>query len=379
MQTTDVVVIGAGIVGSSAAYYLTRAGVEVTLIDRRLPIVGGAATQACAGGVRQQGRAPIEIPLAIYSINLWTHLEAELDTDLDYRQEGMTVVTDEETLIPLLSKRVKEEQSLGLDIKMVEGTDLHDLIAGLSPQMTAGSYCPTDGHADPMRTINAFIGAARRLGARVKWQCPAEGFVIENDRITAVKTPQGNIGCRYAILAAGYWSRSIAASVDIDLPFQFFPLQMMVTARRPPVLSQVLGWMGHGISLKQVPSGGFVIGGGWPGHGDPENYQTYLRPGSMTKSAQTAVDLFPSLSSIPIVRGWVGIEAFCEDEMQIVGPVSSPDGLFLAAGFSGHGFAIGPGVGSLIAEYVTAGHLSDMIKPFGIERFKNKVRRKAYD
>lgn len=377
MQTTDVVVIGAGIVGSSAAYYLARKGVEVTLVDRRFPIASGAATQACAGGVRQQGRATVEIPLAIYSINLWTHLEAELEADLDYRQEGMTVVTDDGALIPLLSKRIKEEQSLGVDIKMVEGADLHDLIEGLSPQMTAGSYCPTDGHADPMRTINAFIGAARRLGARMKWQCPAEGFVIENDRITAVNTPHGPLGCRYAILAAGYWSRSIAASAGIDLPFQFFPLQMMVTARRPPVLNQVLGWMGHGISLKQVPSGGFVIGGGWPGHGDPEKYQTYLMPGSMTKSAQTAMDLFPSLASIPIVRGWVGIEAFCEDEMQIVGPVSFPDGLFLAAGFSGHGFAIGPGVGALIAEYVTTGHLSDMIKPFGIERFKKKGAEKS--
>ena len=372
MQTTDVVVIGAGIVGSSAAYYLAREGVEVTLIDRRFPITSGAATQACAGGVRQQGRLAVEIPLAIYSINLWTHLEAELDADLDYRQEGMTVVTDDEASIPLLSKRVKEEQSLGLGIKMVEGTDLHDLIEGLSPQMAAGSYCPTDGHADPMRTINAFIGAARRLGVRMKWQCPAESFVIENDRITAVNTPHGPICCRYAILAAGYWSQSIAASVGIDLPFQFLPLQMMVTARRPPVLNQVLGWLGHGISLKQVPCGGFVIGGGWPGHGDPEKYQTYLMPGSMTKSAQTVVDLFPSLANIPIVRGWVGIEAFCEDAMQIVGPMPTPDGLFLAAGFSGHGFAIGPGVGALIAEYVTTGHLSDRIKPFGIERFKKQ-------
>jgi len=376
MQTTDVVVIGAGIVGSAAAYYLARAGVKVTLIDRRLPVASGAATQACAGGVRQQGRAPVEIPLAIYSIDLWTRLETELESDLDYRQEGMTVLVDDDVLIPLLSNRIKTEQSQGLGIKLVEGTDLHDLVEGLSPQMVAGSYCSTDGHANPMATINAFIGAARRLGARMKWNCPAESLIIGNDRITAVKTPQGNINCRYAILSAGYWSRSIAAAVGIDLPFQFFPLQMMVTARRPPVLDQVLGWVGHGISLKQVPGGGFVIGGGWPGHGDPENYQTHLMPGSMAKSARTVVDLFPSLASVPIVRGWVGIEAFCEDELQIIGPVSSPDGLFLATGFSGHGFATGPGVGALIAEYVTTGHLSDMIKPFGIERFRDPEKIK---
>jgi len=377
METSDVVVIGAGIVGSSTAYYLAKAGVEVTLIDRRAPIAGGTATQACAGGVRQQGREPLEIPLAIYSINLWTSLEAELEADLCYRQDGMTVVTDDETCIPALEQRVKREQSLGLNIQLVQGSELHDLIAGLSPHILAGSYLSTDGHADPLRTVNAFVDAARRRGARFKWQCPAEGFVINNDKITAVKTRHGNIGCRFAILSAGFWSRAIAASLDLELPFQFFPLQMMVTAGRPPVLDQVLGWLGHGISLKQVPSGGFVIGGGWPGHANPQNYSTRLLPGSMAKSAQTTIDLFPSLAAVPIVRAWVGIEAFCEDEMQIVGPLRSPAGLILATGFSGHGFAIGPGVGSLLAEYVTTGQLSDMIKPFGIERFSKRSEEQS--
>ena len=369
METADAIVIGAGIVGSATAYYLAKAGVDVMLIDRRHPNAGGTASQACAGGVRQQGRDPVEIPLAFYSINLWDDLEAELEADLHYRRQGMTVVTDDESLIPSLAQRVKNEQSLGLAIELVRGPDLHDLIAGLSSRIVAGSYCATDGHADPLSTINAFVGAAGRLGARTKWQHSIERLVIENDRISAVKTSGGTIGCRYAILAAGYWSRSIAASVGIDLPFVYFPLQMMVTARRPHTLDQVLGWIDHGISLKQVPSGGFVIGGGWPGHAIPQTYQTQLMPGSMAKSAQTTVNLFPSLAGVPIVRAWLGIEAFCADEMQIVGPVDSAKGLILATGFSGHGFAIGPGVGSLIAEYISTGRWSDLLKPFGIERF----------
>ena len=369
METADAIVIGAGIVGSATAYYLAKAGVDVVLIDRRHPNAGGTASQACAGGVRQQGRDPVEIPLAIYSINLWGDLEAELEADLHYRRQGMTVVTDDESLIPSMAQRVKSEQSLGLGIELVQGPDLHDLIAGLSPRIVAGSYCPTDGHADPLSTINAFVDSARRLGARTKWQCPVDSLVIENERVTAVNTSAGSIGCRSAILAAGYWSRSIADSAGIDLPFVYFPLQMMVTAGRPHELDQVLGWIDHGISLKQVPSGGFVIGGGWPGHATPQTYQTQLMPGSMAKSAQTTVDLFPSLAGVPIVRAWLGIEAFCADEMQIVGPVGSAEGLILATGFSGHGFAIGPGVGSLIAEYISNDRWSDMLKPFGIERF----------
>jgi sarcosine oxidase subunit beta len=373
VKATDVVVIGAGIIGSSTAYYLAQKGVDVTLIDAGGPLSSGTATQACAGGVRQQGRVPSEIPLALYAIKLWTGLEDELDADLQYRQGGMTVMVADETLIPRLQERVALEQSLGLDIRLIQKQELHDLIPGLSNHMLAGSYCPSDGHADPMRTISAFTVAAGRLGAHMHWYCPAESLVVEKHKITAVKTAKGKIACRQVVLAAGMWSKAIAATAGLDLPFQPFTLQMMVTAPRPPLLDQVLGWLGHGISLKQVPAGGFVIGGGWPGHGDPHTYQTRLYPGSMAKSAKTAVDLFPSLAGVPVVRAWVGIEAFSTDEMQIIGPVADIDGLILAAGFSGHGFGIGPGVGALIAGYLGNDQLPDLLRPYSIERFKPDV------
>ena len=370
MKASDVVVIGAGIIGSSAAYYLAKKGVDVTLIDRGGPLSSGTATPACAGGVRQQGRFPSELPLALYAIQLWTGLEAELDHDLHYRQGGMTVMTADETLIPGLQERVALEQSLGLDIRMVQKKELHSLIPGLSARLIAGSYCPSDGHADPMRTISAFTVAARRLGAHMRWYCAAESLVVEKHKIAAVKTAKGNIPCRQVVLAAGIWSKAIAATAGLDLPFQPITLQMMVTAPRPPFLDQVLGWLGYGISLKQVPAGGFVIGGGWPGQGDPDTYRTRLYPGSMAKSAKTAVDLFPCLAGVPVVRAWVGIEAFSTDEMQIIGPVADIDGLILAAGFSGHGFGIGPGVGSLIARYLVSDQLPDLLRPYSIERFK---------
>lgn len=369
MQSAEIVVIGSGIIGSAATYYLAKAGADVILVDRAGPNTGGTASQACAGGVRQQGRAPDEIPLAIYAMGLWAGLEAELEADLHYRRDGMTVMTDKENLIPLLQERVAVEQALGLDIRLIQKKELHDLIPGLSPRMITGSYCPTDGHADPMRTIDAFTMAADRLGARVKWQCPVERIIIEKDKVVAVETAGERINCRQVVLAAGYWSRSLAATAGLDLPLTPCTLQMMVTARRSHKLDQVLGWLGHGISLKQVPSGGFVVGGGWPGYGDPDTYRTHLFPGSMAKSAKTTIDLYPALAGIPIVRAWVGIEAFCKDEIQIVGPVPSVGGLVLATGFSGHGFGIGPGIGALIAQCITTDTVPAMLKSFNFERF----------
>ncbi|MBT8371625.1 MAG: FAD-binding oxidoreductase [Deltaproteobacteria bacterium] len=377
MQSAEFVVIGSGIIGSATTYYLARAGADVILVDRAGPNAGGTASQACAGGVRQQGRAPEEIPLAIYAIGLWDGLEAELEADLHYRRDGMTVSTDDENLISVLQKRVSTEQALGLDISLIPQKELHELIPGLSSRMIAGSYCPTDGHADPLRTIDAFVRSAQRLGARVKWQCPVERIITTKDSVAAVQTSGEQINCRQVVLAAGYWSRALAESVGLDLPLTPYTLQMMVTARRSHKLGQVLGWLGHGISLKQVPSGGFVIGGGWPGYGDPEAYRTHLLPGSMAKSAKTMVDLYPALAGIPVVRSWVGIEAFCKDEMQIIGPVPKVKGLVLATGFSGHGFGIGPGVGALIAQYLTTGTMPAKLKPFGYERFNKDVGEKG--
>jgi sarcosine oxidase subunit beta len=375
MNSAEVIVIGAGIVGSSTAYFLAKAGLPVTLIDSRGPIGTGAASQASAGGVRHQARMPVEMPLALHAIRLWKTLGEELDADLEYRQDGMTIVTDEEPLIPRLEERVKQEQSLGLDIRMVYGKDLHALIPGLSPRVLAGSYCPVDGHANPMRSTSALASAAKRLGARIAWHCPARSFVIRKKQITAVRTAIGDIPCRHVVLAAGIWSKALAAAAGVDLPFHPFPLQMMVTSRQAHFLDQVLGWLGHGISLKQVPTGGYVIGGGWPGHGDLSSGSTRLMPGSMAKSARTTVDLFPSLSPLPVIRAWVGIEAFCVDEMQVLGPVPNIEGLFLAAGFSGHGFAIGPGVGYLIADYFVSGTLSGLFEPFTIHRFSAQKRK----
>lgn len=369
MKAADAVVIGAGIVGAATAYYLAKAGVDVVLIDRRGAVAGGAASQASAGGVRQQGRVVPEIPLAIRAIELWTGLENELAADLEYRQDGMTVVTEKPELIESLQQRVTRERSRGLDVRLVGERELHDLIPGLSRRMLAGSYCSTDGHANPLRAVGAFCRAAEGLGAGVRWHCPADAIEIRNDHVAAVRTPQGAVACGTAVLAAGMWSRELAGRTGLQLPLRSFPLQMMVSARRPHVLDQVLGWIGRGISLKQVPTGGFVIGGGWPGSGDLDTYETRLLPGSMAKSAWVCAELWPGLAGTPVMRAWVGIEAFCNDQMPIIGPVVRPRGLIVAAGFSGHGFALAPAVGSLLADYVTTGQLPELLRPFGLDRF----------
>ena len=372
VKGTGVCVVGAGIMGAATAYYLAKSGHTVRLVERKGILAGGTASQSCAGGVRHQGRAACEIPLALDAIATWVDLEAELEADIGYRREGMTIVTDDERMVPELEKRVGLERKSGLDIEMVHGQDLLDLIPGLTPAALAGAYCPADGHADPMRTVAAFVRAALRFGVKLDLDCPVLGFGVKGNRVKTVRTLQGDIHCDWVVLTAGAWTPDLAASIGLHLPFRPQGLQMMVTPRYMSTLTQVLGWVGQGISLKQVPSGGFVIGGGWPGEVELDTYRTRLLPGSMAKSARTAVGIFPRLASTTILRAWVGIEAFSPDNLQAIGPAPGLENLFLAAGFSGHGFALGPGVGRLIAKYIGTGELSLLFHPFDPNRFSRQ-------
>jgi sarcosine oxidase subunit beta len=370
VTATDVLVAGAGVIGASIAYHLARDGADVTLLDRARPPAGATASGASAGGVRQQGRVRQELPLALEAIRMWTTLEDELAFDLHYRRGGMTICTDEPTMLPALRARVETERAMGLDIRLVEGEALHRLVPGLSSRIIAGSYCPTDGHADPMRTARAFSLAAERRGARVRFACALTGFRRDAGRIVGAETTDGLLACGTLVLAAGPWTHEVAARGGMPLPMlREGYLQMMVTARRPHALDQVLGWVGKGISLKQVPAGGFVIGGGWPGWGLIDRYETHLLPGSMAKSASTTVGLFPATGCVPVARAWVGAESFCRDDYPVISTLPGHPGLVIAAGFSGHGFALAPAVGARVAEWLRTDRLPDVLRPFDIRRF----------
>lgn len=375
MRAADAVVVGAGVIGASIAYHLARDGADVVLLDRARPPAGATASGASAGGVRQQGRVKPEVPLAIEAIGMWKTLEDELGFDLHYRRGGMTICTDDPAAVPALRARVEAERAMGLDVQLVEGAALHRLIPALSPRIVVGSYCPSDGHADPMRTARAFSLAAERHGARIRFACGVDGLRREAGRIVGVETSEGPVATGAVVLAAGPWTHHVAARGGIALPMlrEGF-VQMMVTARAPHVLDQVLGWVGKGISLKQVPAGGFVIGGGWPGRGDVDAYRTDLLPGSMAKSAATTAALLPVSAAVPVVRAWVGPDSWCRDDYPVISRLPEHPGVLVAAGFSGHGFAIAPAVGRRVAEWLRTGRTPELLRPFDVERFGPAAR-----
>jgi sarcosine oxidase subunit beta len=365
--TAEAVIIGGGVIGCATAYELSRRGVEVVLVEAAT--LASAASGASAGGVRQQGRDPRELPLALRAVRRWPQLSSELEADLHYRQDGNLTLAERPEDVAALERRVARERAAGLDVELLDAVDVRELVPGVAPSVLAASWCKSDGQAMPSLVTHAFARAAARLGARVLQRARVTAIVRRRDKVAAVRTTRGTISCRWVVDAAGAWGAEVAQLAGLSIPVHRRALQMLVSEPVPLRLRPVLGSAHRRLSLKQLPGGAYLIGGGWPGRVDPATRRTWLLPSSLAGNAQAARAVYPPVVRARIVRCWAGIEAITPDEVPIIGPARELEGFIYACGFSGHGFALAPAVGELIAELVTTGGPSLPLDSLSPSRF----------
>ena len=367
MTPCEVVVIGGGVQGASIAYHLTRAGARVTLLERWG--IAAGASGASAGGVRHQGRDLREFPLAFRAIDRWLHLEQELNADLHYRREGHATTIEDGADLPSLQDSGEEQRAHGLDIYLVQGDELRHLIPGVAPSVIAVAYTPHDGHADPTLTTQAFANAAKRQGARVRSGVTVTAISISGGRATGVGTTDGAVAADAVVLAAGAWSMGLAAGIGLDLHCSPDAYQALTTQPMAPHLAQVLGSIRRTISLKQLPDGRYLLGGGWPGQFALNDPRGQVIEANVARNIAEAVAILPDVARAVVQEGWIGIDAHGHDEVPVLGPVDGIDGLVVATGFSGHGFALSPAVGEAIAGLITTGASPIDISRLSLDRF----------
>jgi sarcosine oxidase, subunit beta len=353
-NTVDVLIIGSGITGSSIAYHLARQGQQVLVVEQSEVASSPAASWASAGGVRRQGRHPAEARLAIEAIQRWKTLAEELQADLHYRSGGNLLLAESEAGAKQLATFVQHQQELGFtDVRLLDRQETQELVPGLNEHVLAGSYSPTDGQADPVRTTRAFAAAAQRHGATYWNRTASLALLARSDRVIGAQTERGEVLAQHIVLAAGAWSDQIAASIGLRLPIRTLALQMILsTPAQSHILQPVLSALSRSLSLKQLPDGAFLLGGGWLGDPTPDRRSYTLRHASVQGNWAAACELLPIVSQQRIARTWCGLEAQSIDDIPFIGSIPGLDGLTLALGFSGHGFALAPAVGRTVADLV---------------------------
>ncbi len=369
--TADVIIIGSGIIGCSTAYYLAQKGQSVIVLEKE-KIIGYGGSSRNGGGVRQSGRDKRELPLAMHSVqNLWPHLSEELGTDVEYYQEGNLRLGKTEEHINILQGLTDTAISQGLDVKMINGDDVREISPHLSDEVAGASWCPSDGHANPLFATLAFYRKARQLGVTFLTEQSVLSIKKENGRARKVVTSTGEYEGEKIILAAGYGSKAIAQTVGVDVPISKILVDTLITDAQPPLFTQMLGTAKADFYGHQTTHGSFVFGGTAPLEIPDGDIEDQPPVAATAATCRGIIGYLPILKYTKVVRTWTGCLDQCDDKVPAISPVEDVPGLIVAYGFSGHGFGIAPGVGTVLSELACDEAPSIDISELSYDRFKN--------
>lgn len=370
-NTAEVIIVGGGIIGSAAAYYLAKNGTSVIVLEKSDNIGDGGSSRN-GGGVRQSGRDPRELPLAMYGVeHMWPELSEELGVNVEYHKEGNLRLGKTERHEKILQGLTDRAVACGLDVKMIDGADVRAINPYLSEEVTCASWCATDGHANPLAATLGFYMRARSLGARFITGEEVTTLEKIGGKLRRVVTKTDVYEGEKVIVACGYESRELLRTVGIDVPMQKVLIEALVTEAEAPMFMQMLGTADADFYGHQTEHGSFVFGGA---SGLEESNEDGGKNLTMSITAPSIcrgiMKYIPRLSGTKIVRTWAGYEDICADGIPVISPVEEVPGLIAACAFTGHGFGIAPVVGKLLSELAVEQEPFLDLKEFRYDRFK---------
>jgi glycine/D-amino acid oxidase-like deaminating enzyme len=413
---TDVVIIGGGIIGTSTALFLAQKGVRTVLCEKGH--IAGEQSSRNWGWCRKMGRDPRELPLIIESLRLWQGMNELVEAETGFRQAGIMYLAESQAELGQFESWLVHARQYQLDTRVISRVEAAELMPGLTGGWTGALYTASDGKAEPQRAAPAIAEAARRHGAAIVTHCAVRGIETSGGRVSAVVTENGRIICQTVVLAGGAWCRLFCGHLGIELP----QLKVLATVMRTQPLEggPEISASGGLFGFRKRMDGGYTVatlgvrtidlvpdhfrllpaylpairlhwkklrvrvGNRWReewrvprrwrlDETSPFEAVRVLDPEPdrfvVERARRATAEAFPVFRNAVIAESWGGMIDVMPDAIPVISPVESLPGFFIATGFSGHGFGIGPGAGKLVADMVAGDPTLVDPAPFRLSRF----------
>lgn len=376
--TTDVVIIGAGIIGAATAYFAARAGLTVTVVDKHLPASG--TTSRCEGNllVSDKELGP-ELRLAQYSLDVWHTDLAEWAEEWEFQTKGGIIVATSERAATGLVDLTERQRAQGIDARPLTTGELLDLEPHVTPEARGSVYYPQDCQVQPILAATHLLRLAREAGATVRVDTPVTGFTRAAGRVTGVVTPHGEISAGAIVNATGTWAGEVAALAGVQVPI--LPRRGFVVVTEPlpkrvhhkVYAADYVSDVGSSDAALQssavvedTPAGTILIGSSRERVG----FDSRTSPAALRRIGEGAIELFPFLADVAIMRHYHGFRPYCPDHLPVIGPDPRAPGLWHAAGHEGAGIGLSAGTGKLLAQALVSPDTDLDLTPFRPERFE---------
>jgi len=383
-------IVGGGIVGVATAFFLGERG-ETDVVVLEQSSLGSGTTKGGLGGIRHQFVDELDVRLSQLATEFWRDFDSSTSSAHDFQQNGYLFVAETDAGLASLREPLPLYERLGVAVEMVGPQRIAALVPGIRvDDLTGGRFCALDGYGAPLEALAGFAAAASLEGARLVEGVRVESLITEGDRVVGARTSEGEIRADRVLLATGAWTAPLAATAGVQVPIWPYRRTILEAAGPFPALA--------GIPMVIELESGF--------HFRPKGAaQRFAMPnltadGTVEKGPAAPPDAFgaptdalevpPQLEPWVKARGAWRMEAFADlritdrwscnyemtpDDHPIVGAVPGTPGLFIAAGFSGHGFMHAPATAQLIVEELLDGKATTLdIADLSIERFRTGRR-----
>ncbi|RWN60663.1 FAD-binding oxidoreductase [Mesorhizobium sp.] len=417
-READVVVIGGGVVGVFTAYYLARRGVSVALLEK-----GRVAAEQSSrnwGWCRQQNRDARELPMATRSLDLWEKVAQETGEDTGFRRCGLLYLSQDENELAGWAKWRDFARTVGVTTHVLSAEEATERGKATGRKWKGGVFSPTDGTADPSKAVPVAARGIMAAGGTVHQNCAARGLELSAGRVSGVVTEAGTIRTKTVVMAGGAWASSFCNQLGIRFPQAAVRQSILAVAPGANCLPDALHTAR--VSLTRRSNGGYALAISGRARVDPTPQQLRfsrefvpmfarrwrsLAPGAFEGWRQgheslgkwvlddvtpmernrildpkpdmrqirltyrRACELLPEFQRVAISHAWAGYVDSTPDGVPAIGEVEGIPGFILAAGFSGHGFGIGPGAGHMIADTITGSEPIVDPRPYSPERLNS--------